>query len=92
MTPNQTKSHQDEIVYPKEKNHTKMPLIAPRYETTPNHTKTKNLAKAKKNHTKIQLIASRYKLTPRHTKSHQDKKINQNEEKSYQDSVDRIKV
>ena len=62
MTPNQTKSHQDEIVYQKKKNHTKMPLMAPRYEKTPN------------------------KIT------HTRRKISQGDEKSYQESVDRIKV
>ena len=40
MTPNPTKSHQDEIVYQNEENHTKMQLITPRYETTPNQTKS----------------------------------------------------
>ena len=95
MTPNPTKSHQDEIVYQNEENHTKMQLITPRYETTPNQTKShwnEKLTKAKKNHTKIQLIAPRYKMRPRPTKSHQDENFNQDVEKSCQDSRDRHEV
>ena len=96
MTPDQTKSHQDEIVYQKKKksyqdavdrtkiwNNTKSNKIALRH---------KKLAKAKKNHTKIQLIAPRCKMTLRQTKSHQDENFNQDGEKSYQDSRDHHKV
>ena len=91
-----TKWHQIRQNHTKTKiNHTKMLLIAPRYETTPNQTKShsdEKLAKAKKNHTKIQLIAPRCKMTPRQTKSHQDENFNQDGEKLYQDSRDHHKV
>ena len=79
----------------KEENHTKMQLILPIYEATPNqtnHTNTKILAKTKKHHTKIYLIAPRYKMTPKQTKSKQDENFDQDGEKSYQDSRDHHNV
>ena len=42
-----------------------------------------------KNHTKMQLIASRYETTPK--KSHPEETFSQDEEKSYQVSVNRTK-